>query len=823
MRVVLGWHFDDGAWPDMLQGQKHSQGVRVVGPGGFLGILENRLGLPTPVTNAGVRMARMYGAMRAAKDSSAFYAKSFALDPWPTAERVLAMRDELVLAGWKRTSDLPRLKALAVLDADFLAPGFSDRLHCVREALAQNAPTGLREVTLVQHEAQERQWPAPWADIFAGLARCGVQITHQYAPAPGDSDLGKIAQALATQSSCSLAGDGSLKIVRAGTRLEAAARLPELMREVQDGGGVLIRDSGDLLLDATLQAHGFPLTGCTAVSTARAAASLVRLFLQVRLLPFDAGTWYDFLQLPISPIPRFAASRLASALGKSPCLGQQWATAVADLAARPEKAFAVNDWLPSCTTSGQTSIAANTVLAVLGILEQWSSERVHLGREDEASRRAFHAAVRSLCRDCAVAVKALAETTLSPILLQRLLDGVLGSGLEAAHTACEPAPWRTLTHPGQIWGPVQSVLWWAFQTATPASSNFWTAEEQTALAAEGVQLPDSAIRSRMEAAAWLAPLRFARQVTLVLPEREGTEPAIPHPLFDALRAVLSDAALDALATPPQKSSTATVAWTPSRALHPSAAPLPPPDRVSVTALSDLLQCPFKFYAEKQLGLTSQLRALPRQELILGNLGHAIMEALLTDPDFGTAADMASLCEEKLRTLPEAHALAGDVLSVFLRAMASAAESLRDIMNTRGLRYVEAEAFLSGPLSKTPLILCEGRLDLRFTDAGGKNVILDMKWTKSSSRYDELLKNNKDAQLAAYAGLDGNTVDAGYFLLRNGHVFWHEDHTPLAERWQAIRDEVSGILQEWKQGSLGLKRSDSACKYCELRVLCGEAS
>lgn len=817
---MLGWHFDGGAWPDMLQGQKHAQGVRVVGPGGFLGVLENRLGLPSPVINAGVRMARMYGAMRSAADSSAFYAKSFALDPWPTAERVLAMRDELMLAGWKRTGKLPRLKALAVLDANFFAPGFADRLQYVREALAQKPPTGLREVTLVQPDPQGRQWPVPWVDIFSSLAACGVQITHHYAPAPGDSDLGKILRALELQTPCTLDGDGSLKIVRPGTRLGAAARLQELLDDMQDQGGILIRDSGDLLLDATLQAHGLPATGCTSVSTARAAASLVRMFLQVRLLPFDAGVWYAFLQLPISPIPRYAASCLACALRDSPCLGEKWATTVADLAAQPEKAFVVNDWLPS-TTPHQTAIATEAVLAVLAMLEQWSNQRVHLGREDEASRRAFLAAVRSLCQDCAVAVQALTETALSPVLLQRLLDGVLGEGLEAVHTACEPAPWRTLTHPGQIWGPVQSVLWWAFQTATPASSNFWTAEEQTALAAEGVQLPDSTILSRMEAAAWLAPLRFAKQVTLVLPEREGTEPAIPHPLFDALRAVLPDTALDGLAIPP-KVPLAT-AWPFPRAPHPSAASLPPPVRVEVTALSDLLQCPFKFYVEKQLGITSRLRALPRQERILGNLGHALMEALLTDPDFGTAADMPALCEEKLRTLPEAHALAGDVRFVFLRTMASAAESLRDIMNARGLCYVEAEASLSGPLSKAPPILCEGRLDLRFTDAGGKNVILDMKWTKSSSRYDELLKNNKDAQLAAYAGLDGNTADAGYFLLRNGHVFWHEDHNPLAERWQAIREDVSGILHEWKQGMPGLKRNEGACKYCELRVLCGETS
>ncbi|MEG2005439.1 MAG: PD-(D/E)XK nuclease family protein, partial [Bilophila sp.] len=105
------------------------------------------------------------------------------------------------------------------------------------------------------------------------------------------------------------------------------------------------------------------------------------------------------------------------------------------------------------------------------------------------------------------------------------------------------------------------------------------------------------------------------------PEREGTEPAIPHPLLDALRAVLSDAALATL-TRPLKASPVAKVWPSPRTLHP--APLPLPDTVSVTALSDLLQCPFKFYAEKQLRLASRLRALPRQDLTLGNLGHALM-------------------------------------------------------------------------------------------------------------------------------------------------------------------------------------------------------
>ncbi|MEG2005440.1 MAG: PD-(D/E)XK nuclease family protein [Bilophila sp.] len=183
--------------------------------------------------------------------------------------------------------------------------------------------------------------------------------------------------------------------------------------------------------------------------------------------------------------------------------------------------------------------------------------------------------------------------------------------------------------------------------------------------------------------------------------------------------------------------------------------------------------------------------------------------------------MTALCKEKSCTLPEVQALAGDVRPVFLRVMSGAAEALRDIMKARGLCYAEAEAPLSGMLSDTPPVACEGRLDLRFTDSKGKNVILDMKWTKASTRYGDLLEKDQDTQLAAYAGLDGNTTDAGYFLLRNGHVLWHEAHSSLTKRWQTIHTKVSSILQDWEQGILDIKRTEDACTYCELRILCGE--
>ena len=103
MKIILGRYMDGGAWPDAVahfgSGKNAVGGVKICGPMGFLSLLEEKLGLPSPAVHGSRRIAVWEGLLKkrlASSDASEpFYAESFHADSWNTAKRLLQMRDEL--------------------------------------------------------------------------------------------------------------------------------------------------------------------------------------------------------------------------------------------------------------------------------------------------------------------------------------------------------------------------------------------------------------------------------------------------------------------------------------------------------------------------------------------------------------------------------------------------------------------------------------------------------------------------------------------------------------------------------------------------------
>ena len=72
-----------------------------VGRQGFLGLLENYLGLSGPVTPQAERVTAYLGFLnRAQTGGSRFYAASLLADSVGTAAKLLEWRDEWYLGGW---------------------------------------------------------------------------------------------------------------------------------------------------------------------------------------------------------------------------------------------------------------------------------------------------------------------------------------------------------------------------------------------------------------------------------------------------------------------------------------------------------------------------------------------------------------------------------------------------------------------------------------------------------------------------------------------------------------------------------------------------
>ena len=90
MDVVFGWSLDGRCHPLSSNGADNALGLPVLGPQGFLFLLETALGLTRPQLPAAVRIARTQARLRDLDDGKRLYSASFARDSWATARQVLA-------------------------------------------------------------------------------------------------------------------------------------------------------------------------------------------------------------------------------------------------------------------------------------------------------------------------------------------------------------------------------------------------------------------------------------------------------------------------------------------------------------------------------------------------------------------------------------------------------------------------------------------------------------------------------------------------------------------------------------------------------------
>ena len=98
MKIILGYELDTGSCPDALGGEEAREGIAVLGPLGFLGVLETQLGLSGKHIHQAVRIGQYHNRLIALDDGKQYYSNSFEADAWSTAKELLSWRDELVLA-----------------------------------------------------------------------------------------------------------------------------------------------------------------------------------------------------------------------------------------------------------------------------------------------------------------------------------------------------------------------------------------------------------------------------------------------------------------------------------------------------------------------------------------------------------------------------------------------------------------------------------------------------------------------------------------------------------------------------------------------------
>lgn len=845
MDLIFGLACDGRAFPDFPGEGKGVLHAAVVGPSGLIEVLSVQLGLTGPRSVEAVRIAAYAAKLRAslAAAPDAFFAASFARDPWASAKTLLGWRDQLVTSGWAgRPVGAQRIDELARVEAEgpSLPPGTADRLCEVMAALADRPHLAIGSLGLVQPRSM---LAPPFRRLVDCLEADGVAVHEPAAPSLGpDNDLQRIQTFLGAGAPRPLEGDGSFVTVDADTALMAAEALAEWLvagSEQDLAGTVVVSSDGDTaLLDRALQARGLPALGQSAPSPWRGALQVLPLAFATCWAPFDAKALLDLLLLPRPPIGRSAARKLARALAREPGTGAAaWGRAWSDLEAELAERFADHpsagteiarrlerwrEWTTGGLYRRADGIPAEAARRIAGRVGQWAIET------DAGAQDPLLLAVAAAARALAQAIDVLGQDPLPALLVERMIEQVLADGAVNPDHLATAGGLRCVQNPAAIWGPVERLVWWDFKgPGERVPTTPWSRAEIAALAAAGCMLEPAPATAARIGWGYANAIRQTRErVLLIRPALSGGEETVSHPLAHQLHPLtepagarirwsaeqLLDEADHALAGRHLKRDLAHVVSPPQARAHwplsATAIDKLAERRESATSFERLVDCQLRWMLLDVLRLSrGRFAELPSSDQLLGNLAHEIANWVLRPGPVADADDILSQVDAVFDTLLSAIAaplqqpeFAGELAAARTRVPAALAELAR-LLRQKGLEVVGTELDREAQFPDGLSVL--GRLDLLVRHPTEGLGVIDLKWTKSVKRRRTELAEGRALQLATYGAIadpDGGAAPGAYYLLNQRRLIGPPGAVVADEAVEAARSLVetwTDLVETWR--------------------------
>jgi hypothetical protein len=829
MHLVFSWFADAGAWPEHPGAECAVLDQEVVGPLRLLDHVETMLGLGRPDV-AAVRRIAVYRQKIEAAGAGRFWSESFEVDPWSATRELLGWRDELVEAGWRPPAGQGRSRLADLAAAEEAGPdlphGRSDRLRAAIDALGEPSNLPLRSISLVDARSA---LPAGWQALLDALERRGTVIEQM--PEPPPIELGR---------------QGSLTLLVADTELAAAEALagwlaagPEDNEEV-----TFVFGKDTALLDHALARSGLPRLGHSAKSAHRALLQVLPLAFALAWEPPDPNRLLDFLLLPISPLRRSAANRLAKVVAENPGVGgDAWLAAWDEIDKKlaeeegddPNKrASRVAGWREFVEPerhNPKTGMPRAVAKGIADRVSAWASSRSATNGDP------LFLSLSQIASELSGAIDATGIEMLDRVLVERMIEQSLGDGDTDPASVAEAAPWRSVSHPGAVWGEANTVVWWHFADPGEASAAArWNELERAALSEAGCPLDEPEIELRRLSAAWERPLRHARdRLLLVRPTLAGGVETTAHPLWHSLVARNSKIAEEISVraenvlhgTSPafagRTLARSPVALVPPPELRPEwAAPagkVRPREFESPSSLATLLTCPFQWTLKYASGLRPGVRqSLPEIEKLVGIVAHRIAQEAFppgAPPRPGAVESFAARRFEELLPLVAATLLlpgAASELAAARRSVPPALAELARFLEVEKLTVVGVEDEFSVADTLVPGTGVGGRIDMRAATAEGRQVVIDLKWHRTEKYVRSDLKLGTALQIAAYARHVSDEridVSAGYYMLRQRRFLASEQlrggsatviagQTPK-ETWEKTVSSVGSALDDFGAG------------------------
>lgn len=801
MQILFGMKLDGVEWVD----QGATMGHVKLGPRGFINLLSTHLGLALPAEQSIERINACYQRLLVLDHKEAWFHESFQVDPWSTSIQLLQWRDELVEAGWDGQvfeTSIPRLKTLSDLEkVDIPLPkGFADQFSRVLRRLQSGEGRLLESIDLVEPLSS---LPCHWQNLFDVLKGQGTRI-GRLATKDNDPDqtttLGQVKSVLKGDEIGHLPcpSDDTLLLLHAENEWEAAEHLALWLasQEEKNRSLAIICGRDTLILDQVLHRYGLPRIGRSLASSMSEIRQLLALVMANAWKPVDIRSVVELLSMSISLFPWKVTRPLLAAIREEPGLGgREWNRAIEKIRAESEDGDSLLEDIRQILEDGRFE-------EDLGIPEEAIRERCDwlvrklvpkLGQQPELIEVIHQAQTLSALSE--------GKGTVPRFQLDRILKDLADRGGLDNPSLEEAAPWKVFSDPGQVTGPWDEILWWAFNEPVFPRTTYWTPEEGRLLESKGIRMESPKESRERETIGWKRALDMARDrfMAVHISTRYGEEEA-HHPLWDVLTdgaRKLEKAHKRGLMHLIQKDLTAHYldpVWSlggrqaEQVAVDPMDPPLiqpvyhlpdtliPPPRGLSYSQMSDLISCPFKWTLEKHAGLRAFQSEITTGNLMMGRMIHRIVEDLYGQDRKPTLRDVKEraglLFDDLLPSMASELMLRGKSAERFRqrRIVTEAIAHMHELIERWGLEVDAVERRLEGLLtgvSQDPIPFI-GFADLVLRRSDGSYMIFDLKYS-SSERYRRTeLENGMALQLALYAWmLAGETfaerVEVGYYL------------------------------------------------------------
>lgn len=837
-------------------------GEITVGPNGFLGLLETRLGIPSRNISFTTRLIQYLGCIDQLNRTDTFYYESYKADPFSVARTLLQWRDQWYLAGWSGSfgKDVPNkladMGAIEKLASPTVEPGVGQRLQRVIQLLPDN-PVAIGAITL---RDPVNAFPHGYQQLISSIGAPVNELTKITAQGREGSDLFQLQQQLLQNSKqkIRLSCDGSVIVLRADSPQESAPLTALLsqswLKELPDKSIALLAEARGEILDDTLEYQNSPRLGFNALSPWRPVFQVLPLACELLWEPLNPTALFQFLSHSVGPIPSRIRAALARTVASTPGIGSlAWEDAIGTSLAAENKNLRkkleqdIRYWLESPRFSPQDGVDCKTLSARAQKVADWL-QGARESKEDPAWKSLYNIALNQALEfiNAIERLRAHGRDPLTQDNVRRLIEDVRGTGAPITDRSAEVDPHQPhimrVDHAGAFGGSnkaaVDNVIWWNCQAVDRVHRWPWSRSEREVLAANGVHLQLEDAQLEWLGKAWSRPVLAARERCIFILHDDAQE---HHPIWDQIASLTEGLPILQVSD----SDTAKQLGIAQNPLIPR--PLPPkirwwqlPESVtmpqreaeSFSSLDTHLHSPYQWLLRYAARIRpGSLTSVSDGSQLKGNLAHRLYENF-----FNTYPTISGIDTQAIDDWVDIHSAfllqqEGAVLlepgrqaecERFITQLQNSLTALIEHLQSASVINVQMELWQEGRYAGGKL---NGSIDILASRADGQEAVIDIKWGGKKYRRDSLLENSF-LQLATYAQLrrdngaelppalsyfivtDSHMLSLNHTFFPNAEIIRPEDEISAAEFWRQFENSWRWRKSQFEKGLVEVTISDT---------------